>query len=116
MDRRFLLALALSALAVYVSQLLFPTPPRPAPTGRDSVIADTGRVTGAPGGTPAPAMPADSVPAAARADTATVTTAQATYRVSSLGATPVSAELHEFPRLARQGFRVLRRGRVEMVR
>ena len=116
---------------MYVSQLLFPTPPRPAQAGRDSaasataaaavardtVVADSARLAGASGAIPAPAAPgADSVPAAARADTATVTTAQATYRVSSLGAAPISAELHEFPRLARQGFRVLRRGRVEMVR
>src|SRR5688572_18395911 len=128
MDRRVFLALALSAIVVILTQLAFPTR-RPVPrTAADSVRAGLlrgdklarGAPAGAPAGTggattavgaPTPAIgAADSArvaaPAAIRAETTVVRTPKVEYRLSSLGATPVSAQLLEYSALGRDGSRM----------
>jgi YidC/Oxa1 family membrane protein insertase len=130
MDKRFLLALVLTAAVVIGFPLLFPGAPTTAPVaGRDSTVATqpAGAAPGAPAAVPAapgaPAAPgtagtpgaapaavaplaADSAAAraaaaapalaAAPAETTTVATPLGSYRFSSVGAAPVSAQLARF--------------------
>jgi YidC/Oxa1 family membrane protein insertase len=106
--RRIVLAVVLMVGVLFVTPILFPTarpkPPLPA-------RADSARV--APTATATPAEPAASTPTlAAVADsglpqvaveTTTVTTSVATYRVSSLGARLVSAEMAQYRALGSGG-------------
>jgi YidC/Oxa1 family membrane protein insertase len=114
MDRRTLLALLLTAIVIVVTPILFPSSrARPPVTGDTIVTAiDTARPAApiaAPIGAPAAAAaapPTASVPAAApsrtpqsaparivRAETTTVQTKHAVYRIVSLGGTPTSITL-----------------------
>ena len=137
MDKRFFLALALSAMVIILVQFIFPQPKR-VPGAVDSArVAAVGDTTGrgaataaAPTGTTTVAAAATSVTAGAPADslagrtTATATQAAAPrvtavrmdtaiYRFSSVGAAPVSAELLEYQQLAKGGKGV---GHVELAR
>jgi YidC/Oxa1 family membrane protein insertase len=135
MDRKVFLALVLSAAVVVVFQLLFPPPKPPArPVGADSaaLIGAPGTGTSAPAATATgtlpgamPATPAtagaiaatpDSAGAPARvaAETTTVVTGKVRYRVSSLGARPVGAELRDYVAMGPNGKRTTRP--VEMMR
>lgn len=114
MDKRFFLALVLTAAVVIGIPLLMPTPPV-APVAADTTTA----VGGAPApasaaGAPPPATAADagtgaaagaaigaaadsaSVVPMAAAETTTVVTPLSTYRFSSIGAAPVSVEMTNF--------------------
>ena len=110
MDKRFFLALLLTALVVIVTPMLF----RPAPSSRDTTVpagissdtpassgvrpvdADSPAITTAP---PAPvAEPVQAVPTTA-ADTAVITTPTTVYRFTNLGAAPVSAQLRTYESL-----------------
>ena len=131
MDKRFFLALALSAIVIVLTQLIFPQPKRQ-PVAPESGVMDTvGRGTAradssagaavagvapAPaatqGAAPAPASPAtpttaDSTtttrPAAAPARALRVPAGSATYAISTLGAAPVSAVLSEYRPLLKGG-------------
>ena len=127
MDKRFLLALLLTAVVVFVTPLLFPTgrrAPAGAADGPDSARARTTRAsatTEAPAAAGVPSTPAsapaESLPAApppptvaAAAETVSVTTPLATYRFSTLGAHPVAVTLHKHRALTPEG------GGVDLVR
>ncbi len=127
MDKRFFLALILTALVIVVTPMIFPSPKRPVASDTSSAPA-----VSAPGGStsagappvPAAGTPAGSVigvapvlnqpPAPVAAETTTVVTPRATYRLSSLGAAPISAEMHDYQALSRQGVRVIKGDRVEL--
>ena len=134
MDKRFFLALVLTAAVVIGIPMLLPTPPQPpARVGADSTLATA--PVGASGAVPAPAaagaavagVPAATAPGvqdaagterttalapAAPAETTTVTTPLGTYRFSSIGAAPVSVELERFAALGTAD----REQRVELAR
>ena len=105
MDRRTLLALLLTATVIILTPILFPAPPRPRPPvdstalARDTVLPAP--TVAAPPSAPAtvraapPPSPVQTRPAL-REDTTTVTTQHATYRISSLGATPVELEMPQY--------------------
>lgn len=121
MDKRFFLALMLTAVVIVVTPLLFPSATRRAPA---TVVTDSTRQTGIhtdsasriPGNTsaastgssglsrvPPVAKPVEQQPsttpgaASAAADTNIVKTSQFTYAISSLGAAPVSVVLDSYP-------------------
>lgn len=138
MDRKVFLALVLSAAVVVVFQLLFPAPKPPVRpvAGADSAAVGavggvgsigatatssataTAAVPGAsPGATLTPGTsPADSAArtAGVAAETTTVVTGKVRYRVSSLGARPVGAELRDYVAMGPNGKRTARQ--VEMMR
>lgn len=112
MERRLLLAFALTAVVLFLTPLLFPTTPRP-PVPRQS--ADSGLSVAAPAGDmaaarqsillPRPAegaatdsaAPVATSPAGiAVADTLILRNALAEYRFSTVGAVPVGAEMLEY--------------------
>ena len=119
MDKRFFLALVLTAIVIVGTPFLFPdarrTPPRVADsahlaaTRADSVARAATPVTSTPAGVPAAtAAPAtiarDSVAAttsmpvaSVRPETTVVDTRLATYAFSSRGATPISIVLDSYP-------------------
>ena len=125
MDKRFLLAIALSAVVLVATPLIFPTgqPTRPpADTARAIAGATTGATNATVGsvGTgattaAAPAPAAVSTPVASgdttqraavppvAAETASVTAGRSTYRFASPGAAPVAVTLADFPDLQRKG-------------
>src|SRR5215207_9555717 len=121
MDKRFFLALALSAIVIVLTQLIFPQPKRapiapggaavtdtlsPQNTRRDSApAAPTASAAGAPtavgaGGTAAQvsAPGGDSIASAsaAPARVITVPSGRAIYGISTVGAAPVSAVLEDY--------------------
>ena len=129
MDKRFLLAIALSAVVLVATPLIFPTG-QPTTPPADSARAVAGATTGAAGAavgtgatTPstAPGTTAATVPAAVSApvasgdttrpaavapvvaETATVTAGRSIYRFTSPGAAPVAVTLADFPDLQRKG-------------
>ena len=124
MDRKVFLALVLSAVVVVVFQLLFP-PPKPTTrpavassatstaTGTATPSAAATATSATPGAVEAGALPRDSAtqvagsPATA-AETTVVETAKVRYRVSSLGARPVGAELREYTGIGPDGRRTTR--------
>jgi YidC/Oxa1 family membrane protein insertase len=134
MDRRFLTALLLTAIVVIATPWIFPSrkAARPVPpavdttTRRAPAAPDTMAAVGTRTPTPSPTTSAttpatlaapreagDTTAAAqvaARPDTATVDTPVAIYRVSSLGAAPVSVTLTKYKALGS------RTGSVELVR
>jgi YidC/Oxa1 family membrane protein insertase len=107
--RRVVLAVVLMAAVLFVTPLIFPTPRPTAPkaTGKDSarVTAPSGQAAGLPAaampsaGPASTLLPADSIQVVTPVETTTVQTAVATFRVSSMGASLVSAEM--------QGYRAL---------
>ena len=127
MDKRFFLALILTALVIVVTPMIFPSPRRPSASDTSSVTAvatpaETGTV--APPATPGPTPSGSTIgptellntsPAPVAAETTTVVTPHATYRLSSRGAVPISAEMHDYQALSRQGVRIIKGDRVELV-
>ncbi|MGI9078542.1 MAG: membrane protein insertase YidC, partial [Gemmatimonadaceae bacterium] len=107
MDRRFLIAIALTALVVLVTPRLLPVSKLPA---RAAVAADSIRQAHQPGAdtviasgnSPAPAPVLDSLPVSV-ADTVTVTTEKVTYQFSTVGALPLRASLTGYKSLAHPG-------------
>jgi YidC/Oxa1 family membrane protein insertase len=109
MDKRFFLALFLSLIVIAVSQLLFPAP-KPAAkslaakdssaTLKESASSTQQSVTQAPVATPASAQPPVSTPASstatATAEITTIETPKAIYKLSSLGAAPISVVMREY--------------------
>jgi YidC/Oxa1 family membrane protein insertase len=102
--RRIILAVALTVGVFILTPILFPTPKPPVPVAgarSDSSAAPTGDTpetgTVSPAGVAAPVAGADSatppVATVAPVETTTVGTAPARYRVSSRGASLVSAEM-----------------------
>ena len=132
MDKRFLLALLLTAIVVFVTPLLFPPAPGSrAPAGGGGRDADSARKTAASAKVPEPApavtesagaaagrggapASADSVaataPSVGPADTVVVTTPRVTYRFSTRGASPIGATLRTYRALSPEG------GNVELTR
>jgi YidC/Oxa1 family membrane protein insertase len=127
MDRKVFLALILSAAVVVVFQLLFPPPKpvtRPRAANDTTAIASSatasGTATAVPAagtiGTPgAPSLDSMARVATGRpavvgsaAETTLVETAKVRYRVSSLGARPVGAELREYTAVGADGRRTTR--------
>lgn len=118
MDKRFLLAIALSAVVLVATPLLFPSA-RPTPTRPDTLRAVAGATTGATtraatGATTAAAAPTAATPdsaalaaiaavAAARPETTTVDVGRSLWRFASPGAAPVSVTLAGFPDLRQKG-------------
>jgi YidC/Oxa1 family membrane protein insertase len=118
-NRRFLLAIALSAVVLVVFQFLFPSPPAQRAAGRPAVTAPAatapataGPTATAPGLTPgaaptvaaAPGVPnaLDTTAAAATAtpvETVTVAGPRAAYQVSAQGAALVGAEMRGYKSL-----------------
>ena len=132
MDRKVFLALVLSAAVVVVFQLLFP-PPKPAArpgvapgSTATATTSATGTATGAPPAAAAPSVTpgvtpgtvgAPSLDSMARvatgtpgiaAETTVVETPRVRYRVSSLGARPVGAELRDYSAIGPDGRRTTR--------
>ncbi|HYD54402.1 MAG TPA: membrane protein insertase YidC [Gemmatimonadaceae bacterium] len=111
MDKRFLLAIILSALVLVGTNLLFPTaprtpaPPRPAPTATQPAPAAATTPAPAVAATPTigEAPQAAATPAAAAAETLTVGQGRNTYRFVSPGAAPLSLTLGDFKSLRPQG-------------
>lgn len=121
MDKRFLIFLALAAVIVFVTPRFFPTPPaRKTPQRDSSARASTARgAESRSAGTTAAApprasvvpVPVSGVPTdtgvAPRADTITVSTPRAAYRLSTLGARFLNAELHDYRALDSAGGNVV---------
>ncbi|MEP7064826.1 MAG: membrane protein insertase YidC [Gemmatimonadota bacterium] len=110
MEKRLLIALALAAIVILISQKLFPTPHVPAKT-----MGDSTRVANSEDSSRAPARPsmdsltpgipqtsplgAPTVNASSTVDTIPITTPKATYHFTSLGAAPLDAVLTDYHRL-----------------
>ena len=135
MDRKVFLALILSAAVVVVFQLLFPAPRQPVRPGAPgtrgaastasatATATDSAALLGAtPGVTPgtvgAPSLDSMAqVATGARglaAETTVVETARERYRVSSMGARPIGAELRGYMAIGADGRRTTRS--VELLR
>ena len=113
MDKRFFLALLLTAIVVVITPLLFPGAPRrpvssvaadsgsrrSAPSPDSTRAADSATPPTATAGPAVAALGSTSVPIATNsgvAETTTVRVAQSTYGFSSRGAVPVSVILDEY--------------------
>jgi YidC/Oxa1 family membrane protein insertase len=110
MDKRFFLALVLTAIVIVATPLLFPGARKPAPAPRALPTADSVRRVDRPAAattvptTAQPASPAaatvnSSTPAlnAAVVETTTVRTARSTYGFISRGGVPISVVLDSYP-------------------
>jgi YidC/Oxa1 family membrane protein insertase len=124
MEKRLLIALALAAIVILISQKLFPGPPAPvkspsgnAATTRDTTARDT--LGGAEDTTRIAVTTRDSVipqpeaenkgaanqpdaPAMAPMDTVSVLTAKAKYQFSSVGAAPLNVVLADYHKLPKE--------------
>ena len=112
MNKRMLLALALSAAVIGLTQYLFPpakTPAKPvatatapqprAPGALSPGIATATPVT--PAATLTPGTPAAVAAATLTSDTTALTSARSTFRIASVGASPVSVTLNGYKQLAK---------------
>ena len=110
MDRRFFLAILLTAVIVLTVPQLLPTPPRPTTRAGDTTRTAVPETLGPQVATPPPAVaaapdagaPRDSVPNLS-ADTVTLTTPLARYAFSTVGAKPLQVEVTEYESLADSG-------------
>ena len=144
MDRRFLLALALSVIVFVIVEALFPTPPSPhGLPGADStasVATATGAGAGGHGASAtaplspqvspparatgpsasAPPLPAGSggatVPSTVAAETLTVTTPRTVVSFANIGGAPVSVTMRDFHSTVRKGTDTLTRPEVRLGR
>ena len=135
MEKRLLIAVALAAIVLFISQKLFPGPPTPQRTpGNDSaIVRDTARNPSDSNGIATrigdstrerPAVESgrserQSVPSSTPAaiDTISVVTPKATYRFSSSGAAPLDvilADYHKLPKTSKQNV-ILGRPRVPLL-
>ena len=105
MEKRLLIALALAAVVILVSQKLFPSPPAPIKATADSIaVATTADSTARHGVDSAVASVAARPVAAAtgvdstapKMDTLSVVTPKATYHFTSLGAAPLDVVLNDY--------------------
>lgn len=108
MEKRLLIALALAAVVIILSQKLFPSPPPPVKTKADSVSAisrtdstvrqnvDTSVATSAAKPSALPAATTSGLDSVAKVDTLSVITPKATYNFSSLGAAPLDVVLNDY--------------------
>ena len=105
MEKRLLIALALAAVVIILSQKLFPSPPAPIKTTVDSTVVATSvdsaahrrvdSAVSAIGSQPIVATRGnDSV--TAKVDTLSVVTPKATYHFTSLGAAPLDVVLDDY--------------------
>ena len=108
MNKRLLLALALSAAVIGITQFLFPpvVPPAKTPAVNAGptkpVSAGAAATATQPGASAQPQLSAvDPAAAAMPVDTAALTSARSTVRISSLGAAPVSVQLHGYKQLSK---------------
>jgi YidC/Oxa1 family membrane protein insertase len=104
MNKRMLLALALSAAVIGLTQYLFP-PPKPvakpaAPAVTQPLTPGTAAAV-LPSAAAAPAATISAAGAPVTIDTAALTSARSTVRISSLGAAPVSVRLNGYKPLAK---------------
>ena len=106
MNKRMLLALALSAGVIGLTQYLFPPSRQPAKP-LVATVADSARQRPRvdSGATPLIATPrrdsASSAPASASVDTALLTSTRSSIRISSVGAAPVSVRLNGYRQLSK---------------
>ncbi len=105
MNKRMLLALALSAAVIGLTQYLFP-PAKPLPKPVATAVAPAGpqAALGAaaavmPQAAMSPAVGAAPAGPLVVADTVALTSARSTFRISSIGAAPVSVQLKGYKRL-----------------
>lgn len=111
MNQRVVLAVVLIAAVIFLTPVMFPPPPAPAPMGLDTmrVADDTSALRSASQAAP-PTVglpPGESVGApdgagaagASRADSATFTTAHGRLTVSSMGGALIGAEMSDYRRL-----------------
>lgn len=115
MDRRFAIAIALSALVFFLTPMLFPSAPpvapKPATTG-DSARAGVSAPMQPTAAAPRPVIQAPPVAAGsetvtgARAETIVVTTPRADFRFSSVGAAPIGVVMKTYRNLAHPGMPV----------
>jgi YidC/Oxa1 family membrane protein insertase len=112
MDKRFFLALTLSAIVLVGTQLLFssPTPPpaRPPATATPNTVEapPTGASTAPPLTPPTVARGVDSISTptpSIRPETTVVEVGRSTYQFASPGAAPLSVTLADFPNLRERG-------------
>jgi YidC/Oxa1 family membrane protein insertase len=108
MEKRLLIALALAAIVIIVSQKLFPAPPTPVKLGTDSTAVAIGRDSSTTARRVSPAVgdstsisqqPGGADQATAQStsvDTIPVVTPKATYHFTSLGAAPLDVVLHDY--------------------
>ncbi len=113
MNKRMLLALALSAAVIGLTQFLFPpakTPAKPvvaspavqpATPGAVTPGVATAAVPSTPAATLTPGAPAVAAGAAIVVDTAALTSARSTFRIANVGASPVSVTLNGYKQLAK---------------
>src|SRR5262245_59427337 len=113
MDKRFFLALVLTAVVVIATPLLFKTPATPAKTGtgdsavtlRDSAISQAvpriSEDTARRDSLPVQPTRSDSVTATApiAPETTTVSTSVADYRFSNIGALPLTVDIKAYKAL-----------------
>ena len=112
MNKRMLLALALSAAVIGLTQYLFPPPMTPAKptaaavaTGAQPVLpgapvtAATTPTIGAPSAAAVPGATVSATAAPIVADTISLSSARTDMRISSIGAAPVSVQLTGYKRL-----------------
>jgi YidC/Oxa1 family membrane protein insertase len=124
MEKRLLIALALAAIVILISQKLFPAPPLPKKSAGDTTAVSRENVQPArdsastitvsdsmktssrrPESAVTTTASKSSMPAAVALDTISVTTSKATYRFHSLGAAPfdvVLADYHKLPKGSKQ--------------
>ena len=98
MNKRMLLALALSAAVIGLTQFLFPPPKTAAKPGVPAVTQPLapGAAAVLPSIAATPATGAAPLRSAATIDTAALTSTRSTIRISSLGAVPVSVRLNGY--------------------
>ena len=116
MDKRFLLALLLTALVVIVTPMLFRPAPapmepdtarsaldttasQPPETSRPAPSPSTGVLAPASSGETQPSTPTPPVRPSVAADTVTISTPTTIYRFTNYGAVPVSTELRAYQSL-----------------
>ncbi|MEO8879538.1 MAG: membrane protein insertase YidC [Gemmatimonadaceae bacterium] len=124
MEKRLLIALALAAIVIVVSQKLFPAPPVPIKLAVDSTALATARnsatvLRGADSMTPTgathegeTAVPGKTGIAEAKAETLSVVTPKATYHFTPLGAEPLDVVLNDYrvmPKVSNQNVNLGRR-------
>jgi YidC/Oxa1 family membrane protein insertase len=111
MNKRLLLALALSAMVIGLTQYFFPQPklaPKPVATSTagapsSSPGATISAPTAGPAVTGGQGTPDSAVAASQPAEITALTSTRSTVRLSSLGAAPTSVELHGYKKLVRGG-------------
>jgi len=106
MNKRMLLALALSAGVIGLTQFLFP-PVTPPAKPVAATVADSARLTprldtaAAPQPIVAARLDSATMPMAVAADTALLSSSRSSIRISSIGAAPVSVRLNGYRQLSK---------------